>query len=140
MGSTYLTLFPSRNGTSTNSNPCNTEFAIHVATPSDVDAIYDRLLRLGARTCMIPEDTWMYEPMRFACVDDPFGVSRHLLSSTQGKIKKKTKKTPKKDFLSGCVRMPLFLDFQSLLHALVFQQFNYLLKGRVFCYLFLLCC
>jgi hypothetical protein len=28
----------------------------------------------GARPCMAPRDTSMYEPMRFGCVDDPFGV------------------------------------------------------------------
>ena len=80
MGSTYLTFFPSRNGTSTDSNPCNTEFAIQVASPTDVDAIYNHLLSLGAKTCMVPEDTWMYEPMRFACVDDPFGIRIDIYS------------------------------------------------------------
>ena len=27
-----------------------------------------------AKDCWTPEDTEMYEPMRFSCVDDPFGV------------------------------------------------------------------
>jgi hypothetical protein len=39
-----------------------------------VDVLYRRLLDLGSVVCREPEDTWMYEPMRFACVDDPFGV------------------------------------------------------------------
>ena len=33
MGSTWLTLFPSKYGTSENSNPCNTEFAIQMSPP-----------------------------------------------------------------------------------------------------------
>ena len=36
--------------------------------------MYRRLLDLGSVVCREPEDTWMYEPMRFACVGDPFGV------------------------------------------------------------------
>ena len=74
MGSTWLTLFPSKIGTDPQRNPCNMEFAIHVATTAEVDRLYSALLAAGAQKCMAPEDTEMYEPMRFACVDDPFGV------------------------------------------------------------------
>lgn len=74
MGSTWLTVFPSKAGTNKESNPSNTEFAIHVSTPEEVDALYRRLIDLGASECMAPRDTKMYEPMRFGCVDDPFGA------------------------------------------------------------------
>ena len=74
MGTTWLTIFPSRYGTSTESNPCNAEFAIQVAAPEAVDKLHERFLKAGAKEYCAPEDTTMYEPMRFSCVDDPFGV------------------------------------------------------------------
>ncbi len=74
MGATWLTLFPSDAGTCAGENPKNTEYAIQVERPGQVDVLYRRLLDLGSVVCREPEDTWMYEPMRFACVDDPFGV------------------------------------------------------------------
>jgi catechol 2,3-dioxygenase-like lactoylglutathione lyase family enzyme len=74
LGSTWLTLFPSKIGTAKESNPCNAEFAIQVAEPGEVDRLYAAFLAAGAKKCMVPEDTEMYEPMRFCCVDDPFGV------------------------------------------------------------------
>jgi len=74
MGSTWLTVFPSSAGTAHDSNPRNTEFAIQVAAAEDIDRLYGALIGAGAKECMAPEDTTMYEPMRFACVDDPFGV------------------------------------------------------------------
>lgn len=74
MGATWLTLFPSRGGVSKSSDPRNAEFAVQVREPQEVDALYQALIAAGAKECMKPEDTEMYEPMRFACVDDPFGV------------------------------------------------------------------
>jgi catechol 2,3-dioxygenase-like lactoylglutathione lyase family enzyme len=74
MGSTWLTILPSSIGTAPESNPCNTEFAIQVSTAEEVDRLYQALVAAGAREFMAPADTTMYEPMRFACVDDPFGV------------------------------------------------------------------
>jgi uncharacterized glyoxalase superfamily protein PhnB len=74
MGATWLTLFPSKIGTEPAQNPHNTEFAIQVASVEEVDLLYQALLASGATDCMAPEDTTMYDPMRFACVDDPFGV------------------------------------------------------------------
>ena len=74
MGATWLTLFPSKIGTVPESNPRNAEFAIQVAEPTEVDRLYEALLAAGAKTCMVPEDTEMYVPMRFCCVDDPFDV------------------------------------------------------------------
>ena len=32
------------------------------------------MVERGAKTLMKPQDTWMYEKMRYCCVDDPFGV------------------------------------------------------------------
>jgi len=74
LGATWLTLFESKIGTVKESNPRNAEFAIQVAEPDEVDRMYAAFLAAGAKTCMKPEDTEMYVPMRFACVDDPFDV------------------------------------------------------------------
>lgn len=74
LGATWLTLFESKMGTVQKSNPRNVEFAIQLAEPSEVDRIYEAFLAAGAKECMKPEDTEMYVPMRFACVDDPFDV------------------------------------------------------------------
>jgi uncharacterized glyoxalase superfamily protein PhnB len=74
MGSTWLTVFQANAGTSKDSNPRNTEFAVQVSAPEEVDALYSALLEAGAKECMAPRDTTMYEEMRYGCVDDPFGV------------------------------------------------------------------
>jgi len=74
LGATWLTLFESKIGTVKGSNPRNAEFAIQLAEPSEVDRMYEAFLAAGAKACMKPEDTEMYVPMRFACVDDPFDV------------------------------------------------------------------
>jgi hypothetical protein len=74
LGATWLTLFESKIGTVKESNPRNAEFAIQLAEPGEVDRMYEAFLAAGAKECMKPEDTEMYVPMRFACVDDPFNV------------------------------------------------------------------
>ena len=74
LGNTWLTLFPSSIGSNPDTNVANGEFAIQVAAKDDVDRLYQRFLDNGAKTCMPPEDTEMYDPMRFSCVDDPFGI------------------------------------------------------------------
>ena len=74
LGATWLTLLPSRAGTARDSNPRNTEFAVQVAAPEEVDRLLAALIAAGARSFMAAEDTAMYEAMRFGCVDDPFGV------------------------------------------------------------------
>ena len=74
MGTTWLTVFPSRAGTDPAGNPRNAEFAVQVATPAEVDLLHTTLTAAGARTVMAPADTVMYEPMRYCCVDDPFGM------------------------------------------------------------------
>lgn len=74
LGATWLTLFDGKAAPAPGYNPRNTEFAIQVAAVEEVDSLYAALLAAGAQRCMAPADTRMYEPMRFACVDDPFGV------------------------------------------------------------------
>ncbi len=74
LGSTWLTLFPSKGGTRPDANPCNTEFAIQVSTPEEVDVLLQVLIGAGATPGWAAEDTEMYDPMRFGYVDDPFGV------------------------------------------------------------------
>ena len=74
MGSTWLTLFPSKKGTHKGSNPRNTEFAIQVSAPQEVDFLFQALIEAGARKGWDTEDTAMFEEMRFCYVDDPFGV------------------------------------------------------------------
>lgn len=74
IGDDRLTLFSAPLGPHPDSGPRGSEFAIRTKRPEDVDAVYARLLELGARSVMAPEDTWMYRRMRFCCVDDPFGI------------------------------------------------------------------
>ena len=74
MGSTWLSLFPAAGGTDRASNPKNAEFAVRDTVPEEVDALFGAFIAAGATACMQPQDTDMYEHMRFACVDDPFGV------------------------------------------------------------------
>lgn len=74
LGSTWLTLFPSKGGTRPDANPCNAEFAIHVSTPEEVDVLLQVLIDAGATPGWAAEDSRMYDAMRFGYVDDPFGV------------------------------------------------------------------
>jgi len=74
MGSTWLTLFPSKAGTKPGSNPQNSEFAIQVSAPEEVDALFHALITAGGKKGWEPNDTNMYDDMRFAYIDDPFGV------------------------------------------------------------------
>ena len=74
MGSTWLTVFPGKVGSQPNRNPCNSEFAVQVSAVGEVDLLHQALIAAGAKSYMAPQDTQMYEPMRFSCVDDPFGV------------------------------------------------------------------
>ena len=74
LGATWLTLFESKGGTVPNRGPGNTEYAIQVAELGEVDRLYAALIAAGCKPFHTPEDTEMYVPMRFCCVDDPFGV------------------------------------------------------------------
>lgn len=73
-GTTWLSVFPAKGGTRSDQNPCNCEFAIQVKTHQQVDELHDAFVAAGAKSSWKPEDTEMYEPMRFAAIDDPFGV------------------------------------------------------------------
>jgi len=87
MGTAWLTLFPSKEGTYKGSNPRNSEFAIQVSKPEEVDVLQQLLINAEAKSCWAPEDTSMYEEMRFSCIDDPFGVRIDVycpLESSQG--------------------------------------------------------
>jgi predicted 3-demethylubiquinone-9 3-methyltransferase (glyoxalase superfamily) len=74
MGATWLTLFPAKEASHLGSNPRNTEFAIQVAEPAEVDTLYQAFIEAGAKKGWEPFDTEMYEAMRFSFIDDPFGV------------------------------------------------------------------
>ncbi len=74
MGQTYLTLMTSDQGPERDKNPRNAEFAIQVAQPEEVDRLHQTLVEAGATDFWDARDTVMYVPMRYAVVDDPFGV------------------------------------------------------------------
>jgi len=74
MGKTYLTVMTCDQGPVRDENPRNAEFAIQVAKPNEVDRLHRALVKAGATDFWDARDTVMYHPMRFAVVDDPFGV------------------------------------------------------------------
>jgi catechol 2,3-dioxygenase-like lactoylglutathione lyase family enzyme len=69
IGSTWLTLFPSKKG-----NPENVEAPFFVETPEEVDRLYEAFIAAGAQG-EPPVDTLMYRPVRTALLKDPFGVA-----------------------------------------------------------------
>jgi methionine synthase I (cobalamin-dependent) len=79
MGDTWLTFFSAEAAAYPGSNPRNAEFAIQVATPEEVDRLHAALITAGAKDIRTPEYTRMYVPMRFCCVEDPFGVRIDVL-------------------------------------------------------------
>ena len=83
MGATWLTLFNSKESPFPGENPRNTEFAIQVSAPDEVDALYHALVKAGAVPGWEPRDTEMYVPMRFAYVEDPFGVRIDVICPSQ---------------------------------------------------------
>lgn len=74
MGSTWLTVFPGRFGPNPDGTTSNTEFAIEMSTPEEVDRLFDAFVAAGVESNVVPSNTTMYEPMRYAYVDDPFGL------------------------------------------------------------------
>ena len=74
LGDTWLTLFDPKMAPRPGENPANAEIALRLATPADVDALHGTFVEHGATSVMKPQDTWMYENMRYACLDDPLGV------------------------------------------------------------------
>jgi catechol 2,3-dioxygenase-like lactoylglutathione lyase family enzyme len=75
LGNTWLTVFPSRGSHYGTGSPRCAEFALEVSSPEEVDQLLEALLAAGAKPGWDPEDTWMYERMRFAYVVDPFGTT-----------------------------------------------------------------
>lgn len=74
LGDTWLTLMDARHGPHPGGGTRNAELALRVASAADVDRLHAWLVGQGAKTVIAPADTRMYEPMRYACVDDPFGL------------------------------------------------------------------
>jgi catechol 2,3-dioxygenase-like lactoylglutathione lyase family enzyme len=74
VGDTWLTLLDGRYGPPPPPGTCRGEFGLRMASPADVDAFHARAAESGAVTVMAPRDTKMYELMRYACVDLPFGL------------------------------------------------------------------
>ena len=82
LGTTWLTLAPNADGTAPGARPANVEFAIEVTSPAEVDRLFDALVTAGASVGREPTDTVMYRPMRYAYVEDPFGVRIDVLCHT----------------------------------------------------------
>lgn len=74
LGDTWLTLFGPERAPASGHGPRNAEIGVRLARPADVDALHARFLERGARSVMAPQDTWMYEDLRYACLDDPLGI------------------------------------------------------------------
>ncbi|HET8985405.1 MAG TPA: VOC family protein [Trueperaceae bacterium] len=82
LGSTWLTLAFNAEGTVPGTRPANVEFAIEVTSVSEVDRLFDALVAAGGVAGRKPTDTVMYRPMRYAYVEDPFGVRIDVLHHT----------------------------------------------------------
>lgn len=83
LGSTWLTVFPGRYGPVRDGTSQNVEFAIQVGTPGAVDELFAAFVAAGALRTQEPIDTVMYEPMRLAWVDDPYGVRIDIYCPTE---------------------------------------------------------
>lgn len=74
IGSGWLTLFPAQaNG------PANMDVTVRVASPSDVAALREAFVAAGA-TGDPPSDQLMYEAVRYAQINDPFGTIWIIIS------------------------------------------------------------
>lgn len=76
-------MFPSKgshyeSGNPESGNPRNAEIALQVAHPEEVDRLYATFVAAGAGKGWPPEDTQMYERMRFCHVVDPFGMTLNI--------------------------------------------------------------
>ncbi|MEN8242022.1 MAG: VOC family protein [Chloroflexota bacterium] len=69
VGSTWLTLFPSKGG-----DPTNLEVGFYVETPEEVDRLTNAFITAGAKG-EPPIDTMMHVPVRMSVLTDPFGVN-----------------------------------------------------------------
>jgi predicted enzyme related to lactoylglutathione lyase len=82
VGDTWLTLFDAHVMGRDAEGPRNTEFALRLGSPEDVDEMCRRFVAAGAKVVMPPADTRMYDAMRYACVDDPHGLRVGLYHPT----------------------------------------------------------
>jgi hypothetical protein len=74
LGRSWLTLFPSQGG-----NPSNVEVPIYLQSAGELDRLYAAFIAAGAIGDE-PQNTLMYEPVRFAILTDPFGVDWNLVA------------------------------------------------------------
>lgn len=91
LGDTWLTVFGPEQAPAAGANPRNAEIGLRLKTPQDVDALTARFVEAGARTLMAPQDTWMYETLRYACLDDALGVRWDLFCPIAGAQPKEVK-------------------------------------------------
>jgi hypothetical protein len=76
LGETWLSVFPSEVG-----NASNMEIPVYMESADDVDKLYQAFIEAGAAG-EPPENTLMYESVRIAFVQDPFGVAWMLVAKT----------------------------------------------------------
>ena len=74
LGNIWITLFPAKSG-----SPQNAELIIQMETPAEVDRLRDAFVAAGA-SGDAAMDTLMFEPLRFASVQDPFGTLITIVS------------------------------------------------------------
>jgi hypothetical protein len=78
IGETWLTLFPSKSG-----NPINVEIPFYMASPEEVDRLYQAFIAAGAKGDP-PENGIMYRLVRLCVLTDPFGVSILVVCNLAG--------------------------------------------------------
>lgn len=77
IGGGWLTLLKGKAG-----NPCNIEVTFVVAAPSEADELQKAFIQAGGKGPP-PSNEWMYQPVRFCSVVDPFGTSLLIISSLE---------------------------------------------------------
>lgn len=78
VGSTWLTLLPSKSG-----NPTNVEVGFYVETPEEVDRLAKAFIAAGAAGNPAI-DTLMHIPVRMAILTDPFNVNLAVVAIKAG--------------------------------------------------------
>ena len=76
LGSAWLSLFPGE------APPAAVEVHVRLVDPNDVDRMHAALVAAGA-TGPAPSDEFMYDPIRFGQVTDPFGVTFVLVADLE---------------------------------------------------------
>jgi hypothetical protein len=72
-------MIPPPNAEHPGQEPRNTEFAVQIAAPKQVDILFRTMIDAGDKSCWELEDGELYEKMRFSPVDDLVGI-RSMLS------------------------------------------------------------